>query len=295
MNHFGVQNCSVVATKCTFHDISLPKIWYKGDAGQLAQSGRLRFEQCRFVNCTVPERFLAATVRCIFENCKFEGTDGMDWSKAKRPLTVTAYVSGQGELPVSYANTQLRVLFKTGGMPVAGATIPVTFSGENLSLATVRPTSEVRSLGELPVPVLEKAAPPGLASVPPVTTPDEETAPPAPADPVIAADLERIEATAPTLVRAPRLKRASDAVALSKKNLGDEMFKLKPMRPLLSPKTRPYVDALVNYIDLIRAWQKTPPASGNSLSEAVIRLDAAAKRVREEREKINAPALADNP
>jgi hypothetical protein len=286
MRDFGVGSSSVRADKCTFYDLTLPGIGYKEDPSRLAQSDRLRFEGCRFVRCTVPETFLASTVRCVFEDCTFPGPAGADWSKAKKAITVNAFIAGRGTPPVSYANTQLRVFFKTGSVPVAGATIAVAYERGQLVHSTIPAAKETLALGEIPLPVLAKAPPPGLATAP-VAEGSKAPPPAALGNPALQAEITRIEACAPTLLRAAQLVRPTDAVALPAKTLGDEVFKLKAIRPQLLPAALPYADALVACAEMIRSWQAQPPNTAPVLRDLTVRLDAQLKRTREERVKLN--------
>lgn len=292
MPDFSVGSSSVRAVKCTFYDVTLPSISYKEDASATAQCDRLRFDQCRFVRCVVPETFLASTVRCVFEDCTFPGPAGADWSKSKKPITVNAFIAGRGSAPVSYANTQLRVVFKTGSAPVAGATIRATYAEGKVSHLAIPAVKETLVLGDIVAPVMVETPPPGLASVAPSGEAPMTTAPASPQDPAVQSAIARIETISPTLVRASRLTRAVDAVALPTKPLADELFKLRAQRPQLPTVTWSYVDALLAHTDLIRSWQATPPQTAKLLSELTVRLDASLKRVSQLRESLNNTALS---
>ena len=108
----NVIDFSVRATGCTFYDIELPRISYKDDPSGQTQGRDLKFERCRFVNCEITESALATTIDCLFDNCRFNRHDKPDWSKAKKPIVVNAFVvPGLNKPPQSYADGALQVNF----------------------------------------------------------------------------------------------------------------------------------------------------------------------------------------
>lgn len=170
---FSVTSFSVRASHCTFLDISLPGILYKNDPAREAQSEELKFANCRFIRCEVPESFLAATVDCVFEDCTFlEKRE--DWSKATKPIQVNAAVAGR--LPLSYVNWNLKVAFKLTQIPGAGATIKYTYANHRLAYAEARSPGEIHVLG-----TIKNQPPPAVAAAPTATT--EPPSAPAPAAP----------------------------------------------------------------------------------------------------------------
>jgi hypothetical protein len=56
---------------CTFHDVDFIPIGFKADAGAEAAKDWLSIQNCRFINCRVPESFALATKNCVFEKCTF--------------------------------------------------------------------------------------------------------------------------------------------------------------------------------------------------------------------------------
>jgi hypothetical protein len=96
------------------------------------------FEKCRFVQCEVPETFLAGTVNCVFEGCQFQGKRHV-WPKETSPIKVTAYYTSQGAAPKSFINGPLTVEFLPATKEIeAGSTLKHTYSGGHVSLATLR-------------------------------------------------------------------------------------------------------------------------------------------------------------
>jgi hypothetical protein len=151
--NFGVGDYSIRAVNCTFYNLTLPKIGYKGDPANFAQSDNLKFDHCRFVTCEVNDSFLLATVDCVFEECRFPARHE-DIPKAQKPLPVSAYVVSHANAPKSYDIGPSTVEFKTGAPPAAGATIPVTNTSGRLAYTSLRP-GPAQNLGNS-----QKAIPP---------------------------------------------------------------------------------------------------------------------------------------
>jgi len=153
--HFFPENASVVdysirAIECTFHNLTLSKMRYKDDPAKQVQSRDLRFERCRFVNCEVPESFLATTVECVFDNCWFTTRRREDWQQAARAIVVNAFVvSTRTTMPQSYANGQLQVNFVAAAPTQrAGATVPSAYKAGRLSSPSIADTGPVSALGD---------------------------------------------------------------------------------------------------------------------------------------------------
>ena len=165
----GLTDYSVRAEHCSFHNIELPKIGYKHDPADVAQGNELKFLNCRFVNCDVPESFLASTVDCVFEDCHISAKRG-DWSAAKKPINVTAYIVSHNNPPANFENGNLKVTFKTVAPPVCGSTLRYTASGKNLTLP-LRTTGSpvlIGSVDKTPVASATPAPAPAPATPAPV-------------------------------------------------------------------------------------------------------------------------------
>ena len=117
---------SISATRCTFHDVDLPKVIYRHPMNE-AQAAEFQFVNCRFVRCKVQESFLAATVDCLFEDCEFSGDRG-NWARGTKVLTVTASVTGTAAPPQSYLNGNLKVNFQPAQPAAGGATLAYTYT-----------------------------------------------------------------------------------------------------------------------------------------------------------------------
>ncbi len=137
---------SVVATNCTFYNISLPKVTYRGDPAAAAQTDQLKFDHCKFVNCEVTDSFLLATVECVFENCRFPAKHE-EIPKLKGAINVTAYFVSRANPPKPYENGPIKIEFKgADGAPESGAKIPVTNTSGRLTYTTIK-TGPAQNLG----------------------------------------------------------------------------------------------------------------------------------------------------
>ena len=110
---------SAHATGCTFYGVKLPWVGMKENPAGYLQKGDMGFEKCRFVQCDVPETFLAGTVDCVFEACQFQAKRH-GWPKETTPIKVTAYYAGQGSVPKSFINGPLTVRVPAGTARNAG-------------------------------------------------------------------------------------------------------------------------------------------------------------------------------
>lgn len=135
---FHVINYGVHAVNCTFYNIALPKITYRGDPADYAQTDNLKFEHCRFVNCELNNSFLLATVDCVFEDCRFPAKQD-DIPKLKKPINVTAYIASRANPPKPFESGAVKIEFKSEGVPEAGATIPVTNTSGRLAYTSLKP------------------------------------------------------------------------------------------------------------------------------------------------------------
>ena len=156
---------SVRALNCTIHDATLPPIVYKRDPSKEAQSAELRFTNCRFVRCEVPESFLAATMDCVFEDCAFSDKRE-DWAKATKQITVSASIAGKAAPPASYENGMLKITFKPAEA-VAGASMSYIYADHHLSVSDYRVPGPFLALGSIDNKPAAKSPPaPAIASAP---------------------------------------------------------------------------------------------------------------------------------
>lgn len=97
INLWKMQDIGVKATHCTFHDVELPVVRYREDAGAEALHEWATVKDCRFIGCAVPESFLLVTRDCVFDGCTFGKPE--DALPIKTPLKVRAFVARGGSMP----------------------------------------------------------------------------------------------------------------------------------------------------------------------------------------------------
>jgi hypothetical protein len=141
---------SVHATGCTFYGVKLPSVGMKENPGGYLQKDDMGFERCRFVQCDVPETFLAGTVGCVFEGCQFQ-SKRHGWPKETSPIKVTAYYAGMGSTPKSFINGPLTVEFLPAPreMP-AGSTLAHTYSAGSVTLRALPMPTQYTMIGIAP-------------------------------------------------------------------------------------------------------------------------------------------------
>lgn len=156
--NFLVMDCSIRASNCTFVELKAPGISYRNNPANEAQQNWLRFENCRFVRCEIPESFLIATINCEYVECKF--TDRKEWKLAK-PLEVFAYTSDIAR-PESYQKANLKVNFINGKVPKpCGSSLAYSYQNKKLNVASFSSMAVARILGatkaEAPPPTIAAA------------------------------------------------------------------------------------------------------------------------------------------
>lgn len=175
------------ATGCTFYNVNLPSVGMKENPAGYLQKGDMGFEKCRFVQCDVPETFLAGTVGCVFESCQFQGKRH-GWPKETTPIKVTAYYAGTGSVPKSFINGPLTVEFLPAPRDMqAGSTLAHSYSGGRVTLTALPMPTQFTMIGtaqkkasEIPAAAGAPAKP--VAGVAPAPVAPAPGAPAAPAD-----------------------------------------------------------------------------------------------------------------
>ncbi|OYW74078.1 MAG: hypothetical protein B7Z37_19210 [Verrucomicrobia bacterium 12-59-8] len=75
---------------CTLLDLDLTPIVFREDAGTEVAKDWLSIQNCRFINCRVPESLALATRNCVFEKCTFGAAE--EKLPVKSPLNAIIYV-----------------------------------------------------------------------------------------------------------------------------------------------------------------------------------------------------------
>ncbi|MGH8046988.1 MAG: hypothetical protein ACREKL_07055, partial [Chthoniobacterales bacterium] len=143
-----VGDYTVCAKDSTFIGIKLPSFDIVKNYDYFQGDNQLRFENCRFVQCAVPETFLAATVNCVFEQCTFPGPRSK-WPKETPPINVSAFTTG-ASAPKSYTHGPLVVTFAPAAPDAKyGSTIPFTISGTHVVAASLPEPKTFLQIGTL--------------------------------------------------------------------------------------------------------------------------------------------------
>ena len=141
---------SVRAYDCTFYDAKLPTIGLRDDPASYLQKDHLRFVNCHFVRCDVPESFLAATVKCVFEDCHFP-SKRINWPAQTSSLAADAMCAGLSDPPDSFLNGPFSARFSEAPMNVqSGSTLQYSQTGDEITLNAYNPPLEYTDIGTIP-------------------------------------------------------------------------------------------------------------------------------------------------
>jgi len=115
---------------CTLIDIDLAPIGYKEDAGAEVTKDWLSIQNCRFINCRVPESLALATKNCVFEKCTFSAPE--DKLTAKSPLNAVIYVQDCTNLPATGPGRTIETKPAAQLTTKTGAALPYVFTNNRL-------------------------------------------------------------------------------------------------------------------------------------------------------------------
>jgi serine/threonine protein kinase len=115
---------------CTLQDIDLNPILFKEDAAAEVGKDWLTIQNCRFINCRVPESFALATKNCVFEKCTFG--DPEPKLPAKSPVNAVIYVQDCTNQPKSGAGRSIETHPASELDLKTGATLPVVSTNNRL-------------------------------------------------------------------------------------------------------------------------------------------------------------------
>ena len=114
----------------TLIDIHLVPIGFKEDAAAEATRDWLSIQNCRFINCHVPESFALATKNCVFEKCTFDAPE--EKLPIKSPLNAIIYVQDCTNQPQAGPGRSIEAKPAAQLSTKAGATLPYVFTNERL-------------------------------------------------------------------------------------------------------------------------------------------------------------------
>lgn len=117
--------------QCTFHEVDFSPLMYQKDAGEEVKRSWMSIENCRFINCRIPESVLIATKNCVFESCNF-GPPETDL-RIKIPVKTTVYLTDRRNAPVTGPDRQIEILDANRIPQPAGANLRYGKNGLTLS------------------------------------------------------------------------------------------------------------------------------------------------------------------
>jgi serine/threonine protein kinase len=125
LNEMGVKLDS-----CTLLNLDLVPILYREDAGTEVTRDWLSIQNCRFINCRVPESFALATRNCVFEKCTFSAPE--DKLPLKSPLNATIYVQDCTNTPKAGPGRTIEAKPAAQLTTKTGAALPYVFTNNRL-------------------------------------------------------------------------------------------------------------------------------------------------------------------
>lgn len=104
-----INDIGIKVKNCTFYDVPLAIFQFKEDAGSEVTNEWMQMEDCRFINCEVPESFLLITKNCVFDSCTFGRAEKE--LLIKTPLTVTVnLINSNSSRPKAGPNRTINVV-----------------------------------------------------------------------------------------------------------------------------------------------------------------------------------------
>jgi hypothetical protein len=130
MQNWTVGSVGMKLESCTLQDVDLSPIVFKEDAGVEAVKDWVGIQNCRFINCRVPESFALATKNCVFEKCTFGPPD--EKLPVKTPLNAVIYVQECTNRPQTGPGRSIEVKPASSLGTSAGAALPYVFKDGRL-------------------------------------------------------------------------------------------------------------------------------------------------------------------
>ncbi|MDZ4401606.1 protein kinase [Prosthecobacter sp.] len=137
MQNWKLGDVGVKLDGCTFHGVDLIPIGIKEDAGTEMTKDWLSIQNCRFINCRVPESFALATKNCVFEKCTFGEPE--EKLPVKSPLNTVIYIQDCANTPKAGPGRSIEAKPATQLGGKAGAALPYVFTNERLDFQSPPP------------------------------------------------------------------------------------------------------------------------------------------------------------
>ncbi len=115
---------------CTLLDLDLGPLLFREDAGVEVTKEWLSIQNCRFINCRVPESFALASRNCVFEKCTFAPAE--EKLPSKSPLQATLYVQDCTNQPQTGPGRSIETKPAAQLSTPAGTALPYVFTNGQL-------------------------------------------------------------------------------------------------------------------------------------------------------------------
>ncbi len=134
MQGWRVSDVGMKLDSCTLLDLDLGPIVFREDASTELTKDWLIIQNCRFINCRVPESFALATRNCVFEKCTFAPAE--EKLPAKSPLNATIYVQDCTNQPQTGPGRTVEARPASQLTTKPGASLPYIFKNGQLDFQT---------------------------------------------------------------------------------------------------------------------------------------------------------------
>ena len=130
MQGWRVSDVGMKLDSCTLLDIDLGPILFREDASTELAKDWLIIQNCRFINCHVPESLALATRNCVFEKCTFAPAE--EKLPAKSPLQATLYIQDCTNQPQTGPGRTIEAKPAAHLSTKPGASLPYLFKNGQL-------------------------------------------------------------------------------------------------------------------------------------------------------------------
>ncbi|MBE7497148.1 MAG: protein kinase [Verrucomicrobiaceae bacterium] len=134
MQNWKLGDVGMKLDSCTFHDVDFIPVAFKEDAGKEVAMDWLSIQNCRFINCRVPESFALATKNCLFEKCTFGEPE--DKLPVKTALNAVIYVQDCLNAPKTGPGRTIEARPAAQLTTKPGAALPYIFAAGRLDFQT---------------------------------------------------------------------------------------------------------------------------------------------------------------
>ncbi len=130
MQGWRVSDVGMKLDSCTLLNLDLGSILFREDASAEVTKDWLSIQNCRFINCRVPESLALITRNCIFEKCTFAAAE--EKLPAKSPLKATLYVQDCTNQPQTGPGRSIETIPAAQLTTKPGASLPYAITNGQL-------------------------------------------------------------------------------------------------------------------------------------------------------------------